>query len=79
MTTCVNGSLLSLHSPCGPDSSGPDSTVYGDSTTVLQTQYVTMFICGGFSIHMYVNVTFKVSYRKEGNPAHLSFPPQISE
>ena len=51
MTICVSGPLFSFHSRCGSrgpdsDSCGPDSSVCEDPT-VLQTQYVTLFMCGG--------------------------------
>ena len=38
---------FSFHSSCDPDSdnSGPDSSVW--DSIVVQTQYVTMFMCGG--------------------------------
>ena len=42
--------FFSFHSSCGPDSNGSghnsSGAVCGDPT-VLQTQYVTMFVCGG--------------------------------
>ena len=57
--------LFSFHSRCGSrgpdsDSSGPDGVC--EDPTVLQTQYVTMFMCGGCRNGIHCLCIVHVSY-----------------